>query len=196
MRGVLLFSLAIATISSAAVAQSSAPIVATPSSPSPPVASQAAITAAKVEVPRTGTTILPSNTEVLLRLEEEVNSKKFKVGDPFRLSVLQDVMLGNFVVIPRGTPATGTVTYRTGKGGFGKSGKMEVEMRSINLNGRAITITGHFRQEGEGNTGATVGVAVAAGPFAVLVKGRSAIFTRDREFRAFTGESIPVVLPN
>jgi len=133
---------------------------------------------------------------LLLRLEDEVSSKKARVGDAFKLTVAQDVMLGSFIVIPRGTPATGEVTYRTGKGSFGKSAKMEVEMRSINLNGRVIPVSGRFRQEGEGNTGATVGAAVAVGIFSAFVTGRSAVFQQGREFRAYTRDAIPVTLPN
>jgi glucose/arabinose dehydrogenase len=159
-------------------------------------ATPAALNATRVEAPVAGAAVLPSNTEVLLRLDQEVSSKVMKVGDSFKLTVLQDVMLGNYVVIPRGTPASGTITYRTGKGAFGKSAKMEITMNAINLNGRSIPLTGNFRQEGEGNTGATIGMAVAVGVFSAFVTGRSAIFQRDREFRVATREAIPVTLPN
>ncbi len=156
---------------------------------------QGALAATRVEAPLSGSAVLPSNTEVLLRLDEDVNSKRKRVGDSFRLTVLQDVMLGNYVVIPRGSPAYGQVSYRTGKGAFGKSAKMEVTMDSIRLNGRNIAITGNFREEGQGNTGATVGVAVAAGVFSAFVTGRSAVFQSGREFRVATREAIRVALP-
>ncbi len=139
-----------------------------------------------------GQSLLPANTEVLLSLNSEVNSKKMKEGQKFDLTVSRDVMIGNYIVIPRGTPGHGEITYRTGKGAFGKSAKMEIDLRSITLNGREIPITGHFRQEGQGNTGATVGVAVAAGVFSAFVTGRSAIFEQGREFRTFTREATPV----
>lgn len=141
-----------------------------------------------------GRTVLPTNTELLLSLNSELNSKNAKVGDRFPLTVVSDGMLANFVVIPRGTRGTGEVTYRTGKGAFGKSAKMEIELRSIEMNGLSIPISGSYRQEGAGNTGATVGAAVAAGPLAAFVTGRSAIFTQGRELRAFTREAIPVTL--
>lgn len=155
-----------------------------------------ALTATKVEAPSADRAVLPANTEVMLRLDQEVNSKKMREGDKFKLSVLQDVMMGNYVVIPRGTPATGHVSWRTGKGAFGKSAKMEITLDHINLNGRPIPVTGNFRQEGEGNTGATVAVAVAAGVFSAFVTGRSAVFQDGREFRVNTREAIPVVMPN
>lgn len=143
-----------------------------------------------------GGIVLPSNTDVLLRLDEEVSSKRKRVGDKFRLTVVQDVMLGGYVVIPRGTPAHGSMSYRTGKGAFGKSAKIEIDMDSISLGERTIPLAGRFRQEGRGNTGATIGTAVAAGLIAAaFVTGRSAVFEMGREFRASTREAVPVVLP-
>lgn len=138
--------------------------------------------------------VLPSNTEIAVTLNSEVSSKKVKEGHKFDLSVSRDVMLGDYIVIPRGTLAHGQVSYRTGKGAFGKSAKMEIDISSLELNGRAISVAGHFRQEGQGNTGATVGTAVAAGVFSAFVTGRSAVFEQGREFRIFTREPIPVTL--
>ncbi len=110
------------------------------------------------------------------------------------MSVSHDVMLSDYVVIPKGTPANGKIAFRTGKGAFGKSAKMEIEVVDLVLNGRSIPLSGRFRQEGSGNTGATVGTAVAVGPFAAFVTGRSAVFEQGREFRAFTRDALPVAL--
>lgn len=197
MKSMIICAVALAAAPSAVLAIEPAAVKAEPASvtQAAPVVPPAAITATRVDTALAGPAVLPANTEVMLRLDEEVSSKKVKVGDSFRLTVLQDVMLGNFVVIPRGTPATGAVSYRTGKGAFGKSAKMEITMNSIDLNGRKIPVTGNFRQEGEGNTGATVGAAVAVGVFSAFVTGRSAVFQNGREFRVATREAMPVVLP-
>ena len=185
-------------LSSAAFAQPTPPVTMTPPAigASQPAPTATAIQAVRAAAPAQGTAVLPANTDVILRLSQDVNSKRMKTGETFRLSVAQDVMIGNYIAIPRGTPATGEIGYRTGKGAFGKSAKMEIDIRSIQLNGRSIPMEGHFRQEGEGNTGATVGAAVAVGVFAVFVTGRSAIFKEGREFRAATREPLTVVLPN
>ena len=154
------------------------------------------IAATQVVVPAGGSVTLPANTELLLRLSEEVNSKRVKDGHIFRVALAQDVMMGNYVVLPKGTPGTGFVSYRTGKGAFGKSGKMEVTMKSLDLpNGRSIALSGMTRQEGQGNTGATVGAVVAVGIFSAFVTGRSAIFQEGREVRGFTREALVVDIP-
>lgn len=172
----------------------------TPQSAPQPVAvatpAPAPIVARPVETGITGSTAtLPANSEIAVSMNEELNSKKFKKeGHKFNLSVAHDVVLGDYVVIPKGTPAFGVVTYRTGKGAFGKSAKMEFDVTHIELNGNRIPLKGHFRQEGSGNTGAAVGAVVAVGVFGAFVTGKSAIVEPGREFKVFTVEPLQVQL--
>ncbi len=142
-------------------------------------------------------TMLPANTEILVSMNEDLTTKggRIEEGHTFRLTVVQDVMVGNYVVIPKGTPAVGQVTWLTGKGAFGKSGKMEIELRSVDLNGRRIPVSGKYRQEGEGNTVATVGGVILAGVFAGFITGKSARIPQGRELKAFTVDALPVAFP-
>lgn len=142
-------------------------------------------------------TALPANTEVMLSMNEDLTTKGGRIseGHKFSLTVVNEVRMGDYVVIPKGTAAFGEVTWMTGKGAFGKSGKMEIELRYIDLNGRRIPISGKYRQEGEGNTVGTVAGVVAAGVFAAVITGKSARIPQGRELKAFTTEAIPVVLP-
>lgn len=179
---------ALGSVASMVSAQTSAPSTAAP--PAPIVAT--AVPAAPV-----AQATLPANTEIMLRMNEELTTRggKVEVGHSFRMSVVDDVRIGNFVVIPRGTPAMGEVVWKTGKGAFGKSGKMEIELRHIDLNGRRIPVSGRYRQEGEGNTVATVAAVVAVGVFGAFVTGKSATIPQGRELKAFTVEALPVAFP-
>lgn len=140
---------------------------------------------------------LPANTEILLRMDEEVTTKgrTWDEGDNFNLSVVDDVMLGDYVVIPAGTRGVGVITWLTSKGAFGKSGKMDVELLYLRLNGRRISIDGTYRQEGEGNTAATIGGAIAADVFAGFITGRSGRIPQGRELMATLEKDLPVALP-
>ena len=131
--------------------------------------------------------MLPANTEVILRMSDDLTSKggKIDAGHMFRLTVAYDVRVQGTIVIPSGTPAVGEVTMRTGKGVFGKSGKMDVELRHVDLNGRRIPVTGKFRQEGEGNTLAAVGAIFLTAPL-LFVTGKSAVIPRGRELTGYT----------
>lgn len=164
--------------------------------PAAPVVAQPIVDTPVMATPRPNADganpMLPANTEIWLSPNAEVNTKTVKVGDKFAMSTTRDVLLGNYIVIPRGTRGTGQISMRTGKGAFGKSGKMEFEIVSVELNGRTIPTTGHYRIEGQGNTGATVGAVVAVGVFAAFVTGRSASVPTTSEFRAFTSSALPV----
>ena len=188
---------AILCTSALAAAQTSAPAPATPPAvvASPAVAASPAI-AVEVQKPSivTSGSVLPSNTDVWLSLDSELTSKKARVGDVFDLKVSRDVMMGQYVVIPRGTPAKGRVSWRTGKGAFGKSAKMEFDLDSIILNGRTIPVAGHYPIEGQGNTGAAVGAVVAVGVFGAFVTGRSAVAAQGSEWKASTKEPIAVTI--
>lgn len=140
---------------------------------------------------------LPANTEVTLSMNQEVTTKgrTWSEGDTFNLSVVHDVMLGDYVVIPKGSRGVGRITWLTSKGAFGKSGKMDIELEYIEVNGRRIDISGTYRQEGEGNTVATVGGVIAAGIFAGFITGKSGRIPAGRELIAHTDQAIPVSLP-
>lgn len=143
----------------------------------------------------TANAYLPTNSELVVRMNSELNSKKAREGSTFIATVAYDVMLGNVVVVPKGTPVNGVVTWRTGKGAFGKSAKMEYELRSFDLAGQRYALSGKFRQEGKGNTGAAVGAVVAVGVFGAFVTGKSAVVEQGRELKVYTTTVIPVLLP-
>lgn len=54
-----------------------------------------------------------------------------------------------------------------------KSGKMDVELEHFEVAGKKIRLERTYRQEGEGNTLATVGGVLIAGVFAGFITGRS-----------------------
>lgn len=173
-----------------ATALLSTPLVAQSNAPMPlPVQNEG--------VTPTGNAVLPANTEVLLQVSQEVTTKgkSWSEGDQFKLSVVKPVMLGDYVVIPEGAPAYGRITWLTDKGMFGKSGKMDIELEYVEVSGRKLRIDGTYRQEGEGNTLATVGGVIAAGPFAAFITGRSGRIPEGRELMATTESPIELALP-
>jgi len=140
--------------------------------------------------------MLPAGSDVLLRLNSQISSRDQRIGDTFPLTVVSDVAVDGRVVIPAGTRAVGQVTWRTGRGSFGKSGKIELTMRYLDMSGQRIPIAGFFRQEGEGNTGATIGAVIAAGVIGgLIVHGRTARVPEGREFTAQTVDAIPLATP-
>ncbi|MCC4232665.1 hypothetical protein LL253_08170 [Sphingobium soli] len=126
---------------------------------------------------------LPANTMIVVTPVQEVTSKKMKEGDAVAFQVVNDVVENGAVIIPRGTPVKGTVTWRTGKGIGGKSAKFEVTFNSVQLAGRDWGLRGSHRQEGRGNT-------MAALFGSMLISGRSAVMVPGQLVNAFTSEAI------
>ena len=171
-------------LTSVAVAQeapveTAGPVMAVPASvpaaaPAPP--------AAPVEI------VLPANAELVVTPSAIVSSKEKKEGDTFDFTTVTDLAAGGYIVIPKGTRGQGTITWRTGKGAAGKSAKMDLGFDWIEIGDRRIKLTGTHRQEGAGNTAATLGTVALFGPFAGLVTGKSAIVPLGAQLKAYIAE--------
>lgn len=182
----LVLTAALAAAPFSAIAQTAAP-----SAPAPAVAEVTA--PAVVAAPEL---VLPANTEIAVTPNDDITSKGRKEGDTFIVSTMNDVMYNGYVVIPKGTPGQAKITWRTGKGAFGKSAKMEVSFEWLKLAGRTIALTGKHRQEGQGNTGATLGTVAVAGLIGgVFVTGKSAKIPHGMQMLARTAEPITIVVP-
>lgn len=154
------------------------------------------LTAQPVGAPISGNTItLPANTPVTVRMNEELTTRRNREGDTFYMSVATDVVQDGFVIIPAGSRAVGTITWLTRRGAFGKSGKMDISINAIEVQGTRIPVVGTFRQEGEGNTVATVGAVVLVGVFGAFVTGRSGVIPAGRELEIHTRDPLTVALP-
>ncbi|WP_054531968.1 hypothetical protein [Erythrobacter sp. SG61-1L] len=130
--------------------------------------------------------VLPVNTLVLVTPAEEITSKKMKEGTTREFLVVEDVVQDGVVIIPRGSPVTATVTWRTGKGIVGKSAKFELTFERVRVNGRDFALRGSHRQEGRGNTaGALLG--------SMIITGRSAVMPVGQVVNVFTKEPIAKV---
>jgi hypothetical protein len=176
-----------------------AALAAAPAAPAPAVSVE--VSAAEPEQPALTRMVLPANTEILLSMNEELNTKRNVQGDTFYMTVVHDAKVGDQVAIPKGARAAGEITWRTGKGAFGKSGKMDIALRYVEVQGQRLPLVGTFRQEGEGNTVGTVAGVVAAGVFAAFITGKSGIVPRGRELAVHTKDDLvlnvrrPSVLP-
>ena len=138
--------------------------------------------------PSTNTTMvagaLPPDTVIQVTPVQEITSIGMKVGDKETLQVVADVSQNGSVIIPRGAPVTGTISWRTGKGVGGKSAKFDLTFDTVNVRGTAYRLKGKHRQEGKGNT-------VAALLGSMVISGHSAVIESGQQLNAFTAEPIP-----
>ncbi len=130
------------------------------------------------------TYVLPANTPLTVAALTNISSKTTNVGDVLAFSVAGDVVENGLLAIPRGTPVKAIMIWKTPRAILGKSGKFEIEFKSISLSGRKYALSGKHRQEGKGNI---VGALLVP----ILVTGRSALMVSGQTVNAFTAEPIP-----
>ena len=78
-------------------------------------------------------TVLFEGTPVRLRLTKEVSSANAQVGDAVNFDTLEDVRLGDVVVIPKGSHALGKVTTVVPKRRMGRAGKLDMSIEYVRL---------------------------------------------------------------
>lgn len=128
--------------------------------------------------------MMPANTLLSITPLQEITSKRVEVGQQFNFVTVGDVVENGSVVIPRGSPVIGEISWKTGRAIGGKSGKFEIEFKSVTVNGKGFPLTGKHRQEGRGNTvGALLG--------SILISGRSAVMEQGQLVNAFTAAPVP-----
>jgi len=127
---------------------------------------------------------LPDGTRVPVRLMQRLSSATAKTGDTVTFVVLEDVKVGNQIVIKQGTPARGVIVEAEPKRRMGRAGKlaysltetMSVDRQPIRLRATQQKISGG---SSVGSTAVATGaVAVfvpVAAPFVLLRKGKDLV---------------------
>lgn len=138
---------------------------------------------------------LPGNSAITLQVTDQLSSSALRVGSKINLAVVNDVKVGDAVVIPAGAHAEAEISWRTGRGAFGKSGKIEFNLTRLDLGSRAVPLAGHYRVEGHGAPWAAVATVVAVGWPGIFITGHSAKVEPGTRFTAYTRESVAVDLP-
>ncbi len=136
--------------------------------------------------------VLPQGTTVRLRTVTPLNSQDNKTGDQFDLEVAEDVMVNDHVVIPRGSPATGEVSYARKKGMWGKSGKLATRLIAIRVHGHDIPIRGASNEKGEAGTAGVVGAILILPVAGFFVTGTTASIPAGTTTLAKTDSDIPL----
>jgi hypothetical protein len=141
--------------------------------------------------------ILRAGTDVPLRVEESLssNDKSLRVGQQFRMSVANNVMLGNVVVIPAGSPATGEITDLRRKGMWGKSGRINARVLNVRVGDRLIRLSGNFDDKGVTGTAGVVGAIVFVPIAGFFLTGTSASIPAGGGVKAFLDEDLTIAVP-
>jgi hypothetical protein len=136
---------------------------------------------------------LQDGTPLKLRVNRNLSSADSKTGETIDFEVLEDVMIGETVVIARGSSALGTITRGKPKGRMGKGGKLDINIDSVRtVTGEKIALRAVKETKGKGSTGAMTGAIVAssilffpAAPFFLFMKGKDVKIPKGTEVTAY-----------
>jgi hypothetical protein len=115
---------------------------------------------------------VPALTPVIIRLEETLSSNKSKPGDRFKITVAEDVRVGDAVVIPAGSPGEGEVVHAARSGAGGKAGELILAARFVHVGDIEVRLRSFaLGVAGKDHTNDALASSFLIGPFAMFVKG-------------------------
>ena len=102
--------------------------------------------------------VLRSGTPLRLVTAAAVDSKSAQVGDKLTLTLEQNVLVGDQVVIPRGTAVEALITHADQAGHVGVPGDLVFEVHDLVANGLTIPLRGGETLEGVNHYKKTMGL--------------------------------------
>jgi hypothetical protein len=137
---------------------------------------------------------LKSDTPVHLHLAQAVTSEKAKVGERIPFQVLDDVTVGNAVVIPRGSMAWGKIVDAHPSKLAGRGGKIALELETVAaLTGEQVPLRGAEEKQGRFGMSVTGGYGVLSLvllPTLPLQRGEQVLIPKGTEVAAFVKSSV------
>jgi len=110
---------------------------------------------------------VPSGTELVVRLIDGVNSERDNLGQTYRASIDQPVIVNGQTVIPRGSDATATLIDAKQSGKIEGRTVLTLDLKNVTINGRTYDIVTTGVPEASGSRGArsakVIGGAAALG---------------------------------
>ena len=134
---------------------------------------------------------VPAMTPVVLRIDQELTSKKSKEGDRFPIHIDEDVRIGELVVIPAGATGEGEVIHARKSGMGGKAGELIVAARFVKVGDQEVHLRSlNLGSSGKDRSDASLGVAIVTGPIGLFVVGGVMTIPRDTVAGAKTAEAV------
>jgi len=114
--------------------------------------------------------VVPAGSMVRVRINQGMDSKHTTVGTMFDGVVLNDVIGGGSIAIPRGAAVRGTVVEAHKAGDFKGKGELKLQLTQLQLGGAVYPIVSDFWwHQGADKTANTVGNSVGLGAMGALI---------------------------
>lgn len=137
--------------------------------------------------------VLEDSTPVKLRINRTISSADAHVGDTVDFEVLEEVLVNNVLVVPKGGLAYATVTEAQAKRRMARGGKLDINIDYVRLiDDEKAALRAVSENKGGGHTGAMTGGIVAtslvffpAAPFFLFMHGKDISIPKGTEITAY-----------
>jgi len=147
-----------------------------------------------------GKLVLEDGTPVKLRLTRNVSSGDARVGDTVDFEVLDEIKVGDLLVVPVGAVAWGTVTEAQAKRRMARGGKLSINIDSVRLaDAEKVPLRAVKEGKGGGHTGAMTAAMVGTGivffpaaPLFLFIHGKDFTVPKGTEITAYVAGNAPL----
>lgn len=144
--------------------------------------------------------VLHQDTPIRMRLNRTISSSDATVNETVDFETLDDVKLGDTIVIPKGSTALGTVTEAVSKRRMARGGKLSMNIDFVRLpNGEKLALRGIQEGKGGGHVGAMTGAMVAtsvvffpAAPLFLFMHGKDITIPKGHEVTVYTSTEFDI----
>lgn len=142
------------------------------------------------------TFLVPDGTIVGLEVLDTLNSAQRRRGDKFRLRVTAPIIINGGEVIPAGTIGVGEVIHVAAARGGGAPGELLIAARVLDVGDQAVALRGlKLGVTGGDNSGMALGVSLAAGPFAMFIRGHEIEIPAGTRVEAKIAHAVTLPIP-
>ncbi len=150
-----------------------------------------------------GNLIIQDGTPFRLRLNRTLSSAEAKTGDRVDFEVMDEIRLGDTVVVHQGALAWATITDAEHKKSMGRAGKLNVNVDAAQLaNGEKVNLRAQKDVKGGGHVGAMTGAIVAtsivffpAAPLFLFIHGKDITIPKGTEVTAYANGDTVYIPP-
>jgi hypothetical protein len=146
--------------------------------------------------PGPGSIKISDATSVRLSLAESLSSATNHEDDPVRFEVVEDVKVGDRVVIAKGATAVGHVVDVEPRKRLGRAGKLNFALDHVKApDGSNVRLRASSTKKGDDKTGTVIVGSVLLSPLFLIMRGKDVSIPRGTEIMAYVDGDREVALP-
>jgi len=140
---------------------------------------------------------IPDATAIRLSLSEALSSATNEVDDPVRFEVTEDVKVGDFIAVPKGSTAVGHVVEVEPRRRMGRAGKLNFSIDHVKAaDGSNIRLRASSMRKGDDKTGTVIVGTVLLSPLFLIMRGKDVSIAKGTSVVAYVDGDREVGLPH